>query len=206
MIHPAPIVLEGRGLRLEPLTAEHREALIAAASDGALWDLHFTTVPRPEEAAGYVATALAGLAEGRMLPWAIRELAGGAVIGSTRYHDVKPEADRVEIGYTFYAARWQRSFANTACKLLLLEHAFDALGCGVVGLRTDILNLRSQAAIEALGARKDGVIRREHRRRDGSIRDTVMYSILREEWPQVRAGLEARAARHASKSDAARSS
>ena len=206
MIRLEPTVIEGRGLRLEPLSPAHREALVAAASDGALWELRFTSVPRPDEAEAYIAKALDGQREGRMLPWAVRELAGGAIVGSTRYHDVKPEADRVEIGYTWYAERWQRSFVNTACKLLLLEHAFDRLGCAVVGWRTDILNTRSQAAIEALGAHKDGVLRREHLRRDGTVRDTVMYSMLREEWPAARARLEARAARHASQSPAARSS
>ena len=127
MILPAPIVLEGRGVRLEPLQPEHAEAIVEAARNGALWDLYFTTVPRPEEAAAYVATALAGQREGRMLPWVVRELASDAIIGSTRYHDIKPEADRVEIGYTFYARRFQRTAVNTACKLLLLEHAFDTV-------------------------------------------------------------------------------
>jgi RimJ/RimL family protein N-acetyltransferase len=206
VIRLEPTVIEGRGLRLEPLTPAHREALVAAASDGALWELRFTTVPRPDEAEAYIAKALDGQRAGHMLPWAVRELASGAIVGSTRYHDAKPEADRVEIGYTWYAKRWQRSFVNTACKLLLLEHAFDRLGCAVVGWRTDILNVRSQAAIEALGAHKDGVVRREHLRRDGTIRDTVMYSMLREEWPEARAHLEARAARHASQAPAARSS
>ena len=206
MIDPAPVTLEGRGLRLEPLAAAHHDGLAAAASDGALWELRYTSVPRPEEVAGYVAAALEGQRAGHMLPWAVRELAGGALIGTTRYHDIKRDAGRVEIGYTWYASRCQRTFVNTACKLLLLEHAFDRLGCGVVGWRTDILNLRSQAAIEALGARKDGVVRREHRRRDGTVRDTVMYSMLSEEWPAARARLEARLARHASQADPARAS
>jgi RimJ/RimL family protein N-acetyltransferase len=206
MIHLEPVVLEGRGLRLEPLRPDHRDAIVAAASDGALWELRFTTVPRPEEAAAYIEKALTGQREGHMLPWAVLEAASGTLVGCSRYHDIVAEADRVEIGYTFYARRRQRSFVNTACKLLLLGHAFDRVGCSVVGLRTDILNTRSQAAIEALGARKDGVIRRHQPRRDGTLRDTVMYSILREEWPQVCAGLEARAARHASQTDAARSS
>jgi len=121
-----------------------------------------------------------------MLPWAVRELGSGQVIGSTRYHDVVEPAGRVEIGFTWYAARWQRTHVNTTCKLLLFRHAFETLGCGVVGLRTDVLNLRSQRAIERLGARRDGVIRRAAVRRDGSVRDTVMYSVLAEEWPEVR--------------------
>jgi RimJ/RimL family protein N-acetyltransferase len=131
-----------------------------------------------------------------MLPWAVRELKTGAIAGSTRYHDVIAAADRIEIGYTWYAKRWQRSHVNTACKLLLLEHAFDTVGCKVVGLRTDNFNFTSQRAIEALGAKKDGVIRHHHPRRDGSVRDTVMYSIIASEWPDVRRHLEARLVRH----------
>jgi RimJ/RimL family protein N-acetyltransferase len=121
-----------------------------------------------------------------MLPWAVRELATGAIIGSTRYHDIVPDIDRVEIGYTFYANRWQRTYVNTACKLLLFEHAFDVLGCQVVGLRTDNFNFASQRAIERLGAKKDGVIRHHGARRDGTVRDTVIYSVLAHEWPDVR--------------------
>jgi RimJ/RimL family protein N-acetyltransferase len=131
-----------------------------------------------------------------MLPFAVRELSSGRIVGSSRFHDIVPAADRVEIGYTWYARRWQKSRVNTACKLLLLAHAFDALGCAVVGLRTDNFNFASQRAIEALGAKKDGVIRRHAPRRDGSVRDTVMYSILASEWPDVRRHLEARLARH----------
>ena len=131
-----------------------------------------------------------------MLPWAVRDVETSAVVGSTRYHDVIAAADRVEIGYTWYAKRWQRSHVNTACKLLLLGQAFDTVGCKVVGLRTDNFNFASQRAIEALGARKDGIIRHHAQRRDGSVRDTVMYSILATEWPDVRRHLEARLVRH----------
>jgi len=196
MILLAPIVLEGHGVRLEPLAPQHTDALIAAASDGALWDLWFTSVPRPDEAAEYVAKALSGQRDGHMLPWAVRDLASDVVVGTTRFHDVVPEVDRVEIGYTWYAARMQRSHVNTACKLLLMAHAFESLGCGVVGLRTDRFNTRSQRAIEALGANRDGVIRHHQARRDGTVRDTVMYSILRAEWPDIRRHLLARLARH----------
>jgi RimJ/RimL family protein N-acetyltransferase len=129
-----------------------------------------------------------------MLPWAVRELQNGRVVGSTRYHDIVLRVDRVEIGYTWYAARWQRSHVNVACKLLLFGHAFDSLGCGVVGLRTDHFNFRSQRAIEALGAKKDGVLRHHQPRRDGSARDTVMYSVLAAEWPDVRRHLVTRLA------------
>jgi RimJ/RimL family protein N-acetyltransferase len=133
-----------------------------------------------------------------MLPWAVRELTGGAIIGSTRYHDIVAAIDRVEIGYTWYGAQWQRTHVNTACKLLLFAHAFEALGCKVVGLRTDNFNFASQRAIEALGAKKDGVIRHHFARRDGTVRDTVMYSVLSSEWPDVKRHLELRLRRHAS--------
>ena len=196
MIDPRPIVLEGHGVRLEPLTAAHHDALEAAAADGKLWELWFTSVPDPGKTRVYIETALAGLEARQMLPWAVRELASGAIVGSTRYHDIVQAADRVEIGWTWYAKRVQRSHVNTACKLLLLAHAFDKLGCKVVGLRTDNFNFTSQRAIEALGAKKDGVIRHHWPRRDGSIRDTVMYSILAAEWPDVRRHLTRRLERN----------
>ena len=192
MIEPRPTTLEGHGVRLEPLEPGHRDELVAAASDGELWNLFFTFVPRPEAAAAYIETALEGLEDGHMLPWAVRDLDSDTVIGSTRYHDIVAAADRVEIGYTWYAARFQRTHVNTACKLLLLEHAFDSVGCGVVGLRTDGLNLRSQRAIEGIGAKKDGVIRQHSLRADGSVRDDVFYSILLAEWSSVRKHLETR--------------
>lgn len=194
----APITLEGHGVRLEPLTQAHHDGLIAAARDGNLWDLSFTSVPRAEETSAYIADALAEAAAGTMLPWAVRECTTGAIVGSTRYHDIVLPIGRVEIGYTWYAARWQRRHVNTACKLLLLEHAFDSLACAVVGLRTDNKNTTSQRAIERLGAKRDGVLRHFRARRDGSVRDTVMYSILLAEWPEVRRHLQDRMARHAS--------
>lgn len=144
----------------------------------------------------YIEAALAGQHDGHMLPWAVRELGGGAIVGSTRYHDVIPAVDRVEIGYTWYASAWQQTHVNTVCKLILLEHAFEGLGCRVVGLRTDNLNLRSQRAIEALGAKKDGVIRHHFERRDGSVRDSVMYSVLVSEWPPIKEHLMQRLHRH----------
>jgi RimJ/RimL family protein N-acetyltransferase len=192
----APVTLEGHGVRLEPLAREHHDGLADAARDGELWQLWVTSVPEPDQAPAYIAAALAGQEAGHMLPWAVRELASGQIVGSTRYHDIVREASRVEIGYTWYGKRWQRSHVNTACKLLLLGHAFDGLGCEVVGLRTDNFNFPSQRAIEALGAKKDGVIRHQAPRRDGSIRDTVMYSIVAAEWRDVRRHLEARLARH----------
>jgi RimJ/RimL family protein N-acetyltransferase len=196
MKEPRPVTLEGHGVRLEPLAREHRDALAAAAADGELWRLWFTSVPEPQQTDAYLAQALAGRDAGHMLPFAVRELSSGAIAGSTRYHDILKDASRVEIGYTWYAKRWQKSHANTACKLLLLAHAFDALDCKVVGLRTDNFNFASQRAIEALGAKKDGVIRHHAPRRDGTVRDTVMYSIVLSEWPDVKRHLELRLARH----------
>ena len=186
-----PTTLEGHGVRLEPLAPSHAAALLAAAKDGALWELHFTSVPGPglTEVDQYIAAALRGQDDGTMLPWVVRELGTDAIIGSTRYHDIVAPIGRVEIGYTWYAARWQRTHVNSACKLLLMTHAFETLGAEVVGLRTDILNTRSQQAIERLGAQRDGVLRHHQVRRDGSARDTVVYSLLAAEWPGVRARL-----------------
>jgi len=198
MITVQPIQLEGHGVRLEPLTPAHAAALRTAASDGRLWELWYTAVPEPDKVETYIEAALAGQRDGRMLSWAVRELAGGTIVGSTRYHDIVAEIDRVEIGYTWYARSWQRTHVNTVCKLLLMQHAFETLGCQVVGLRTDNFNFASQRAIEALGARKDGVIRHHHARRDGSVRDSVMYSVLRAEWRDVKRNLELRLARHRS--------
>lgn len=197
MIDIAPATLEGYGVRLEPLDHSHATPLAEAVRDGELWRLWFTAVPEPSGVGTYIATAVEGQAAGHMLPWAVRELTSGGIIGSTRYHDIIAALDRVEIGYTWYAKSWQRSHVNTACKLLLLQHAFDGLACKVVGLRTDNFNFASQRAIEALGAKKDGVIRHHQARRDGTVRDSVMYSILRAEWPDVKRHLESRLARHA---------
>lgn len=198
MIDIQAITIEGGGIRLEPLSHAHRDELALAATDGRLWELRFAAVPEPAQIHAYINDALIGQAEGHMLPWAVRELASGAIIGSTRYYDIVPAIDRVEIGFTWYGKRWQRSHINTVCKLLLLGHAFDSLGCKVVGFRTDILNLPSQRAIAALGASKDGVIRHHKLRRDGTVRDTVMYSILASEWPGVKQRLAARLASYGS--------
>ncbi len=197
MLAVQPVVLEGRGIRLEPLTTDHHDALSAAAADGRLWERWFIAVPPPEGMRAYVADALQGQREGHMLPWAVRDLASGTIVGSTRYHDIVPAIDRVEIGHTWYGQSRQRTHVNTTCKLLLLGHAFDKLGCQVVGLRTDNFNFQSQQAIEALGAKRDGVIRHYGVRRDGTARDVVMYSILASEWPDVRRHLELRLHRHA---------
>jgi RimJ/RimL family protein N-acetyltransferase len=192
MIEVRPVVLEGHGVRLEPLAPEHEPGLREAAADGALWALRITSVPEPDRTSSYIEAALQGQAAGTMLPFAVRELGTGRLVGSTRYHDIVAAVDRVEIGYTWYAASWQRTHVNTAAKLLLMGHAFEGLGCQVVGWRTDIENHRSQRAIERLGARRDGVLRHHALRRDGTVRDTVMYSLLSSEWPAVREQLRAR--------------
>ncbi len=186
---PQPVTLQTDLVRLEPLLPEHAWALEAAARDGELWDLRVTSVPAPGEAAAYITTALKGQQDGHMLPFVVRDIKSGQIIGSTRYHDIVPAVERLEIGYTWYGKTWQRSHVNTSCKLLLLAHAFDTLGAKLVGWRTDILNNASQAAIERLGAQKDGVLRHHALRRDGSVRDTVMYSLAAGEWPEVRARL-----------------
>ena len=195
MIHLNPSLLEGHGVRLEPLTPEHAEGLREAAQDGQLWELWFTAVPEPDKVDAYVNVALEGQRAGHMHPWAVRESTSGRIIGSTRYHDIVAAIDRVEIGYTWYAKSWQRTHVNSACKLLLFQHAFETVGCAVVGLRTDNFNFASQRAIERLGAKKDGVIRHHQARRDGSARDSVMYSVLKHEWPDVKRHLLLRLAR-----------
>jgi len=189
-IHLAPVTLERGTVRLEPLLAAHADGLREAVRDGELWKLWFTTVPAPDEVDAYIAKALKGQAEGTMLCWAVRDLATDTIIGSTRYHDVSAEIGRVEIGYTWYAARFQRTQVNSSCKLMLMTHAFETLGCGVVGWRTDLFNTRSQAAIERLGAKRDGVLRHHQARKDGSARDSVFYSMLASEWPEAKAMLE----------------
>ncbi|MFD0669210.1 GNAT family N-acetyltransferase [Ramlibacter sp. MAHUQ-53] len=193
---PAPLVLEAPRLRLEPLQPAHAADLEAAARDGELWKIRVTSVPGPGEAPAYVATALAGQAAGHMLPFVVREAAGGRIVGTTRYHDIVPAIGRLEIGYTWYARSVQRTHVNTTAKLLLLTHAFEALGAKLVGWRTDNYNFASQRAIERLGARKDGVLRHHAPRRDGTVRDTVMYSLSAGEWPEVKAHLHHLLARH----------
>ena len=199
MIEIRPAVLSDFGVRLEPLAPEHQDGLAAASSDGNLSELWFTFVPEAHQTAEYISEALAGQKNGTMLPWAVREMNSGSIVGSTRYHDIIAAADRVEIGYTWYAKSWQRTHVNTVCKLLILRYAFQELGCKVVGFRTDNFNFASQRAIEALGAKKDGVIRHHHPRRDGSVRDTVLYSIVASEWPDVQRHLQLRLQRHSGK-------
>jgi RimJ/RimL family protein N-acetyltransferase len=189
MRKPEPCVLESARVRLEPLEPKHADALRAAAADGALWNLRVTSVPEPADTEAYIEAALAGQSAGHMLPFAVRERATERIVGSTRYHDIVPAVERLEIGYTWYAASRQRSFVNTECKLLLMQHAFETLGARLVGWRTDNFNFASQRAIERLGARRDGVLRHHALRRDGTVRDTVMYSLTAGEWPEVKAQL-----------------
>lgn len=193
----APCVLEGNGVRLEPLGMQHLDGLKAAASDGKLWQLRVTSVPEPQDTALYIQGALDGQIAGHMLPFAVIHTASGEIIGSTRYHDIIAAVGRLEIGYTWYAKRFQRTHVNTACKLLLMAHAFDTLGAGVVGWRTDNFNFASQRAIARLGAKLDGVIRHNALRRDGTVRDTYMYSVTAGEWPEIRQHLTYQLTRHA---------
>ena len=182
-----PVTLELNGVRLEPLAPHHAEGLRAAATDGQLWTLRVTSVPEPHEVDGYIFKAFE--MRGSRQAFAVVDAATGTVIGSTSYHDIVPAVDRLEIGYTWYAKSRQRTHVNTTCKLLLLTHAFETLGAALVGLRTDNFNHASQAAIERLGAKKDGVLRHHALRRDGTVRDTVMYSIAAGESPEIKAQL-----------------
>ena len=184
-----PITLSARGITLVPLTLNHEDGLRAAAADGELWNIRVTSVPEPEDTRKYIEDALAMREAGNRFAFCVTEQATGKVLGSSSYHDILPSVKRVEIGYTWYAKSAQRSHVNSTCKLLLMTHAFDTLGCHVVGWRTDNFNFASQAAIERLGAQKDGVIRGHALRRDGTIRDTVMYSLAQGEWPEVKAQL-----------------
>jgi N-acetyltransferase len=190
MLAVEPVVLQRAPVRLVPLGLEHVAGLAAAAADGALWNLRVTSVPAPDETRRYIETALKMRAESSRLAFAVLDETSGAVIGSSSYHDILPAVERVEIGYTWYAASTQRSAVNTTTKWLLMHHAFETLGAKVVGWRTDNYNLASQRAIERLGAHKDGVIRHHALRRDGTVRDTVIYSLLAGEWPEVKAHLE----------------
>jgi len=196
---PAEVTLERDGIRLEPLSLAHEAGIAAAAADGELWNIRFTSVPEPQETRGYIETALKQRAEGSRLAFAVIDVAAnngkGKVIGSTSYHDIVPAIQRVEIGWTWYAKSYQRSKVNTLCKLMLMQHAFETLGCAVVGWRASHMNFASQRAIERLGARRDGVLRHHLGIRDGKVRDTVMYSMLADEWPAAKGKLEGRLSR-----------
>ncbi|HEX3138529.1 MAG TPA: GNAT family protein [Rhizobacter sp.] len=185
----APVTLESESIRLEPLTHAHLDGLLAAAADGALWNLRITSVPEPQETAAYIAIALKQYEQGTRLAFAVIDKPSGRVLGSSSYHDIVPAVERLEIGYTWYAKSAQRSHVNTTAKLMLMTHAFETLGAKLVGWRTDNFNFASQRAIERLGAKRDGVLRHHALRRDGTVRDTVMYSLSAGEWPEVKAQL-----------------
>lgn len=190
-----PVRLESPYVTLEPLELAHIAPLERAAADGDLWNLWFTSVPDQGRMTDYVEAALRGQEEGRMLPWAIRENATGEIVGTTRYYDIVDDPSRLAIGYTWYARRWQRSHVNTASKHLLLSNAFQNVGAVAVEFHTDAYNQDSQRAIEKLGAKREGILRAHKRRRDGSLRDTVCYSILATEWPDVDKWLQLRLGR-----------
>ena len=191
-----PVVLEGLHARLEPLAREHVADLARAAADGELWKLWYTSVPRPDAVADYVDAALTMREERGAMPFVVRALDEGVIVGSTRFFNVEAAHRRLEIGHTWYARRAQRTGVNTECKLMLLAHAFEALDCIAVEFRTSSFNQQSQRAIERLGARRDGVLRNHMILADGTRRDTVVYSILDSEWPAVRRHLRHLLDRH----------
>ena len=195
MLNVGPVELQRGPVRLVPLGLEHEAGLQRAAADGKLWTLRITSVPEPEQTRAYIQTALAGREAGHRFAFAVLDAASGEVIGCTSYHDIVPAVERLEIGWTWYAKKVQRSAVNTTAKLLLMTHAFETLGAKLVGWRTDNYNFASQRAIERLGARRDGVLRHHALRRDGTVRDTVMYSLTLGEWPEVKAHLEYQLAR-----------
>jgi N-acetyltransferase len=190
-----PVSLQDEHVLLEPLALHHAPELEAAAADGQLWELWFTSAPAPGQAPAYIQKALDGLAANAMLPFAVREKSSGEIVGTTRFYEFDPALPRIAIGYTWYARRWQKSHLNTACKRLLLRHAFETLQCVAVEFHTDGRNQDSQRAIERLGAHRDGVLRAHKRRPDGTLRDTVCYSIIASEWPDVSRWLGMRLAR-----------
>ena len=183
------VSLTERDIILEPLALVHEENLQNAAQDGELWNIRVTSVPEPDQTKKYIEDALAMREAGSRFAFVVLEAGSNKVLGTTSFHDILPAVKRVEIGYTWYRQSSQRSHVNTTCKLIMMTHAFETLGCNVVGWRTDNFNFASQAAIERLGAKKDGVIRGHAMRRDGTIRDTVMYSLRSGEWPEVKAQL-----------------
>ena len=189
MLNVQPVTLTDGRVRLEPLRLDHVPAIRAAAADGALWNIRVTSVPEPEDTQAYEELALKGQRDGNRLPFVVIDLAQDKLVGCTAYHDIVPAVDRLEIGWTWYAKSVQRTHINTCAKLLLLTHAFDTLHAKLVGWRTDNYNFASQKAIERLGARKDGVLRHHAVRRDGTVRDTVMYSVTAGEWPEIKAHL-----------------
>ena len=190
-----PVTLEGRYVRIEPLAREHADAVRAAASDGELWRLWYTSVPAPDKIAAWIDAAFDVRVRLGGMPFVVRETATGHVVGATRYFNVDAANRRLEIGHTWYAKRVQRTAVNTECKLLLLTHAFEALGCIAVEFRTHFFNFASREAIARLGAKQDGILRSHQIMPDGTLRDTVVFSIIAAEWPTVKRHLEHRLAR-----------
>jgi RimJ/RimL family protein N-acetyltransferase len=184
-------MLRGAHVTLLPLQAAHAADLGRAAADGALWTLNYTSVPAPGDEAAYVRSALEARDRAESMPFVVLD-AGGEVVGTTRYYSIDRDVPTLHIGYTWYASRVQRTALNTEAKRLLLAHAFDVFGCASVAFETSHMNTRSQAAIERLGAKRDGILRAHMRHRDGTLRDTWRYSIIRSEWPSVDARLRER--------------
>ena len=185
-----PIALSGRHAALEPLAYEHHDALVEAVRDGELWKLWYTAVPAPEGMRAEIGRRLTLQQAGSMLPFAVRSLPSGKIVGMTTYMNIDANNHRVEIGSTWYARSAQRTPLNTECKLLLLTHAFETLACIAVEFRTGFFNYASRRAIERLGAKQDGILRSHQRYADGSLRDTVVFSIIAPEWPAVKRHLE----------------
>ena len=181
-------VLAGRHAVLEPLHAGHVDGLRVAAEEGGLHRLWYTSVPAPEQVEAYVAAAVAAQEAGQALAFAVRD-AAGEVVGTTRLYGLDPQVPRLGIGYTWYAPRVQRTGVNTECKLMLLQHAFEVMGCAAVFFETSWFNHRSRQAIERLGAKQEGVLRNHKRHADGTLRDSVVFSIIDTEWPGVRSHL-----------------
>jgi len=190
-----PPLLEGRHVRLEPLQPAHADGIREAAADGELWNLWYTNVPAPGEVEAWLQGALAKQAAGEQLAFTVRD-DHGRIVGSTRYYELLPDTPRLCIGYTWYARSVQRTGLNTEAKRLLLGHAFEAMGCASVGFHTSTHNAASRAAIARLGAKEEGILRSHLRHRDGSLRDSVCFSILEGEWPAVKAGLQAKLVAH----------
>ena len=191
----APVKLAGRHATLEPLQAAHLEGLREAVRDGELWQLWYTAIPAPDGMDAEIGRRLELLAKGSMLPFTVRSQPDGKVVGMTTYMNVDQKSGRVEIGSTWYARSAQRTPLNTECKLMLLRHAFEVLECIAVEFRTSFFNFASRKAIERLGARQDGILRSHQRHSDGTLRDTVVFSVLPQEWPAVKSHLEFQLAR-----------
>lgn len=184
------ITLEGKQVKLVALTKAHKDELLIAASDGALWELWFTSVPSASTIDKYITTALSQKQKGEEYPFVVLNKADGKIIGCTRYYDVTPDHKRLDIGYTWYAQSYQRTGVNTECKLLLLTHAFESLNCIAVQFMTDWHNTRSRAAIARIGTKQDGILRHHRINSDGSYRDSVVFSITDKEWPAIKNSLE----------------